>query len=358
MKLRIFPILLVSAVMLISAACSDDEAITYKVTDVSSRVSGFSNTETGPGAPLTINGSELGSVERIFVGNEVIRARNFVDHTDASITFNVPTAVSLGLNNVLVVFPGSERAYASIQVVALPAINSFTPVSASAGETVNIIGTNLDLVTGVRVGALTGTIVTKTSGALSFSVPAGFSTSKIQLVTPAATVTSSADLLACPGGSAADCGAALNLNWSFEEGTGDNFNNWGKFNGGTKILATTNVAGNEVYRGNRALRVLRDGTITPGTDQWRIQLASDFVPVENGAAYTVYAWVRASVAGASFRFSNQDAAQYGPDTTIPVTWTRISWGFTANAAQKRVVLDMNGTPQTTFFIDDVRLVKN
>jgi hypothetical protein len=357
MKLRIFNIMLVAVIALV-AACADDEGVTYSVSDVSSRISGFSNSQTGPGADLTINGSDLGAAERIFIGNEVIRKSGFLTHTDASISFKVPTAVPLGTNNVLVVFAGPERAYATIPVVALPAIITFVPGAASTGETVTIIGTNLDLVTEVKLGAATAAITSKTTTALSFTVPAGITTGKIQLVSAAATVQSAADLVSCTGNSSIDCNAGLNPNVSFEAGTGDNFDNWNKFNGATKMLATTSVATNEVYRGTRALRVIRDGTVVPGTDQWRIQLASDYTPTDNGASYTVYAWVRASVAGASFRFSNQDAAQYGPDTAIPVTWTRISWTFTSNATQKRIVLDLNGTPQTTFFIDDVKLIKN
>src|SRR5262245_28833439 len=139
MKLKIFFLIFVSS-MLMYSSCSEDEGVTYEVSDVSSRITGFSNVETGPGAQLTINGTELGTAERIFIGNEVIRSRNFVSISDASITFNVPTAVVLGLNDVLVVFGGPERAYATINVVALPAITTFVPTTATAAESVTIIG--------------------------------------------------------------------------------------------------------------------------------------------------------------------------------------------------------------------------
>ena len=144
------------------------------------------------------------------------------------------------------------------------------------------------------------------------------------------------------------------MNSGFEAGAGDNFDNWSKFNGGGFLLATTTAS--EVFRGSRALKVVRDGSLAP--DQWRIQFASDLVDTDIGASYTVYAWVKAASAGGRFRFSTQPSALYGGDTDIPTTWTRISWTFTANVDDTRVILDLNGAAVTTFYIDDVKLLKN
>jgi hypothetical protein len=343
--------------------CSDEEGVTYKVKDVSSRVTGYTTPKAGTGAPLTVTGSGLDRVTRIAVGNIIVPAKTFTTVSESSITFTVPAGAAIGENNMLFMFPGSEKAFSMIEVIRFQAVLDFSPKAAVEGETVKLVGNNLDVVNEVRLGDVPVTITSKTATAILFTVPAGATTGPITMVSEAGSSTTAAlaipALTICSGAAPGpDCIDALNSNSGFELGTGDNFNNWNKFNGGTKIVATTNVAGNEVFRGARAMRVIRDGTITPATDQWRIQLASDFVPVQNGASYTVYAWVRASTAGAAFRFSNQDAAQYGPDTQIPVTWTRISWTFTANAAQKRIVLDMNGGPQTTFFIDDVKILQN
>lgn len=356
---KIFALLLVPVMIMgLTTRCSDDEAITTGISDVSGRVTGFATPKAGTGAPLTVNGSQLDKIERIAVGTVVIPKKSFTAVSESSLTFIMPASAPVGSNELLFMYPGTERAFSSIDVIRFQAITDFTPKSASVDETVRIVGSNLDVVTSVTVGSTPVSITSQSGTLIQFTVPASASTGKITLNSEAGSSSTSSDLTICGGSSNVDCATALNLNDSFELGTGDNFNNWSKFNGGTKIVATTNLAGNEVFRGARAMRVIRDATITPGTDQWRIQLASDFVTVENGASYTVYAWVRASSAGAAFRFSNQDAAQYGPDTTIPVTWTRISWTFTANAATKRIVLDLNGTPQTNFFIDDVKLLKN
>lgn len=349
-----------AVVVLVTTRCSnEDDAVQYSLNDVSSRISGFSSSITGAGASLTVNGTQLDGVVRIAFGNLVVPAKSFTAVTESSITFPVPTAAGIGDTDVLFVWPGSERGLSSIKVVPLQVVSSYAPTSGSEGEVVTLLGSNFGIVETVKIGTAVATITEKTSNRIKFTVPAGVTTGPVTLVSPAGVINTSTQFTSCGSdANAVDCKPALNANFSFELGTDDNFNNWNKFNGGTKIVATTNVDGGEVFRGTRAMRVIRDGTLTPTTDQWRIQMASDFVPTDNGASYTVYAWVKASVAGATFRFSNQDAAQYGGDTQIPTTWTRISWSFTSNAAQKRIVLDMNGAAQTIFFIDDVKLVKN
>src|SRR5690606_13376319 len=112
-------ILLVSMVTLLTTRCNDDEGVTYSLKDVSSRISGFNNPKTGPGAELTLNGSKLLNVQRIFIGDNVVLARNFVSHTESAITFNVPTSVGVytdgTLTDVMVVFSGAERAFTKIE---------------------------------------------------------------------------------------------------------------------------------------------------------------------------------------------------------------------------------------------------
>src|SRR5690606_41048130 len=63
----------------------------------------------------------------------------------------------------------------------------------------------------------------------------------------------------CSSDLSVDCKVALNLNSGFEEGTGDNFDDWTKVNGGTLMFATTQPG--ETFGGSRALKVVRDGTL-------------------------------------------------------------------------------------------------
>lgn len=345
-------------VVLTMNCTNEDDAITESVKDVSSRVTGFGSSATGAGASLTVNGSNLDKVVRICVGDYCVPQRLFTSVSESSVVFTVPTAVPTGEDTpVLLVFPGSERAYALIDVVPLPAIIGFTPYGAATGETVTVFGTNFDIVSGVKLGDVSGTITSQTSTVLKFTVPAGITTGKISLISPAGSGNSTQDLIACTANPAvSDCVAGVNLNWGFELGSGDNFDNWNKFNGGTLMTATTNA--NEVYRGSRAMKVVRDGTLASG--QWRIQLASDLTAMDVGASYTVYVWAKATVAGGAMRVSTAPTALYTGDQSVPTTWTRLAFTFTANETPARIVLDMNGnnTAATTFYIDDVKLIKN
>lgn len=355
---KISVLLLSVTLMAIALGCSnEDDAITLSMSDVSSRITGFSSTVTGAGASLTLNGSQMDKVLRIFMNNAVVTPQGFTSVSESSITFNVPLAVELGENNVLVVFPGSERAFAKINVIPFQAVSSFLPLTVTEGEPVTIFGANLEIVNEVRLGSATATILSQSADMLRFTVPAGVTTGKITLVSAAGSSDSSADLIACSGSSTnPDCFTGLNLNTGFELGDGDNFTNWSKFNGGTLMTATT--AANEVYRGSRAMKVTRDGTLASG--EWRLQLASDLVATEVGASYTAYITARATVAGGSIRVSTNPNAVYTANQNVPTSWTRLGFTFTANEANTRVVLDMNGnnTVATTFFIDDVKLVKN
>jgi len=345
-------------VFVLATGClNDEDAIQFSLTDVSSRITGFSSEITGAGASLTISGSQMDQVQRVFMEDFVIPKKSFTSVTEAGITFNVPLSVPLGENEVLIVFPGSERAFSSIEVVPLQAISTFVPASAASGETVTLFGTNFEIVEGVKLGGIDATITSQSESMIKFTVPTGVATGKITLVSDAGTANSATDLIACSANpTTSDCPQGLNQNAGLELGSGDNFDNWSKWNGGGFLLATTNPS--EVYRGARALKVVRDGSL--GSGQWRIQFASDPVATEVGASYSVYIWARAAATGGSFRVSTNPNALYTGDQNVNITWTRHKFDFTANETSTRIVLDLNGnnTAVTTFFIDDVKLIKN
>jgi hypothetical protein len=363
--MKITWMLLLTSAVSILISCNNDDAITYSVRDVSSRITGFSNPKTGPGAELTLNGTQLGNVQRIFIGNVSILSREFISHTESAITFTVPTGTVVSTtgekSEVLVVFSGAERAFTEIEVIPLQAISSFLPYSAAVGETVTLFGVNFDLVTSVKLGDVTATITSQTPTLLKFTMPAAATTGKITLVSEAGSSSSATNLIACAGSpNSPDCAPALNLNSGLETGDGDDFTNWGKWNGGAFQVATT-VPG-EYYRGTRALKVIRDGSLASG--QWRIQFVSDPVETEIGASYTVYVWARAAVANAGFRVSlNPDTGFYPGDVAVTTQWQQFSFVVPGERIQNtatRFVLDLNGTNTavTTFYIDDVKVIKN
>src|SRR5690606_10531408 len=94
-------LMLLIALMLIK--CSDDEAITYSSSDASDRITALSSTSPGQGAALTITGSQLDKVTRIFVGNNVVPKGNFISQEATSLTFTVPPSSTLGKNALMVV---------------------------------------------------------------------------------------------------------------------------------------------------------------------------------------------------------------------------------------------------------------
>lgn len=354
-------------VTLLTTRCNDDEGVTYSLKDVSSRISGFNNPKTGPGAELTLNGSKLLNVQRIFIGDNVVLARNFVSHTESAITFNVPTSVGVytdgTLTDVMVVFSGAERAFTKIEVIPFQATSSFTPYAAAAGETVTLRGVNLDMVSGVKLGNVNATIVSKTATVLKFTMPVGAPTGKIVLVSEAGESKSASDLTACTGSTSADCTPGLNLNTGFEDGSDNDFTDWTKNNGSQFMSATTTPG--EYYRGSRALKVVRDGSLNSG--QWRIQVSTNQVTTEVGASYTVYVWAKASGNGAGFRVSlSPDTGFYPGDVAVTTEWQQFSFVVPGDRIQNtatRFVIDMNGTntccsPAINFFIDDIKVIKN
>jgi hypothetical protein len=343
--------------MALTMNCSEEDGVITSLEDVSSRITGFTSEITGAGASLTANGTELDKVVRICMGGYCVPQRLFTAATATALTFNVPTGVQLGETEVLFIWPGSERGTTSIAVVALPAITSFTPAAAAAGETVTVLGTNFDIVNGANIGGVAATITSQSATVLKLTVPTGIANNKITLVSSAGNVSSAANLIACTANpTSSDCASGLNLNTGFELGAGNDFDSWEKWNGGTLMTATSEVG--EVYRGARAVKITRDGTL--GSGQWRIQLAAAAAATDIGASYTVFIWARASVAGGAMRVSTNPNALYTGDQNVPTTWTRLAFTFTANEASTRAVLDMNGnnTVATTFFIDDVKLIKN
>ncbi|WP_100615554.1 endo-1,4-beta-xylanase [Confluentibacter citreus] len=137
-------------------------------------------------------------------------------------------------------------------------------------------------------------------------------------------------------------------NPSFELGSDDTFTNWSKFNGATALVQTTEPS--EVHDGNRALKA-----ISTGGNAWSVQIASDLIPTTIGESYTFKIYVKGAVAGTSIRFSTSPSALYSGDYTVSNTWTLLSWTFTANATETRIVLDL-GADANTYFLDSMEML--
>ncbi|WP_299435507.1 carbohydrate binding domain-containing protein [uncultured Aquimarina sp.] len=140
------------------------------------------------------------------------------------------------------------------------------------------------------------------------------------------------------------------LNGGLEEGSGDDFTNWGKFNGAERLLEETV----EVRAGSRGLKVVNPADGNP----WETQFVCDAFDTVNGDSYTVSLWIKGDPA--VVRFSTNPGGpgdQYAGDYTATDDWTKYSWTFTANSDTTLIALDM-GTTGGTFYVDSIKVVKD
>lgn len=148
-------------------------------------------------------------------------------------------------------------------------------------------------------------------------------------------------------------GVNLVPNPGFETGDGNNFVNFTVLNSGNPAGTATITAGSgatEVRTGSRSMKVVNPTAYT--TEQWRVQVATDPIPLTVGKQYQVSYWVKAAAANGSIRLSTQPTPLYQGDQTIGTAWQQVTWLITANEAQTRLVFDM-GRNSNTYFIDDV-----
>ncbi|ARK09840.1 endo-1,4-beta-xylanase [Fibrella sp. ES10-3-2-2] len=126
------------------------------------------------------------------------------------------------------------------------------------------------------------------------------------------------------------------------------------------VLNTGNPAGTASVTVGAGTTEVRSGTssmkvVNPtayATEQWRVQVATDPIPLTVGKQYQVSYWVKAAEANGSIRLSTQPTPLYQADQTIGTAWQRVTWLITANEAQTRIVFDM-GRNSNTYYIDDV-----
>ncbi len=141
-----------------------------EIIDVSSRITGVP-AFSGAGAEIEIEGTGLTEVERIIFDVYVVRKIE-IDTTDTGISFIVPAQVGEGENEVAFVFPNNEIAFATIMILPLQVLTGFEPTNGNLGDTVEIYGNNLHIVTEVAVGGIVVTdIVEQDTTMIRFTVP-------------------------------------------------------------------------------------------------------------------------------------------------------------------------------------------
>ncbi len=147
----------------------------------------------------------------------------------------------------------------------------------------------------------------------------------------------------------------LLLNPGFEQGSGDDFNNWNKFNGAESLLSTTEAS--DVYEGNRAVKV----EVEEDGQTFEVQLVSDAFPTTPGATYRFKAFAKSlSAENTTVQLSakddengNSDIA-YSPYFFTDTEYGLIEWSFVATSTSSRVVFNM-GLLANTYFLDEVNV---
>lgn len=189
------------------------------ILDVSSRITGFSTPQTGAGATLTVLGNNLQDVERVIFDGKVVNQN--ITATETSVSFRVPTTVSLGIKQFSLLFRGNLIANAEIEVIPLPALSYADPVAGNAGTLVTLHGVNMNTITAVRVGDISATLSgTPTPTTVTFTVPTGATTSRITVESTGGPVQSTFDFIVCTSSPThVQCLPVLNGNLGFENGT-------------------------------------------------------------------------------------------------------------------------------------------
>ncbi len=153
--------------------------------------------------------------------------------------------------------------------------------------------------------------------------------------------------------SATPSGINLVQNPGFEIKNAASFANFTVLNSGNPAgtaSVTVGAGATEVRSGTSSMKVVNPTAYT--TEQWRVQVATDPIPLTVGKQYQVSYWVRAAAANGSIRLSTQPSPLYQGDQPIGTAWQQVTWLITANEAQTRIVFDM-GRNSNTYFIDDV-----
>ncbi len=237
LKNIIFSLLAITIVFSISS-CEEDEGTVGNV-----EIMNMNTNSAFPLEDVTIEGAGFNTVQFVFVGT---RQATFQLEGN-TLTFQVPQSASPGMNTVTLAMANNYRVTTEIEVLVrpIPVINTISPSAANTGEQVTIKGISLGNVETVTVGGVEAEIVSAEVEELVFTIPAGLPANLPAVIN-----------LVSSGGEASSesifyVGENLIANSTLEQGDGDNFINWGKFNGADLLTATT--AEGEAYAG-RTLR--------------------------------------------------------------------------------------------------------
>ena len=159
---------------------------------VAATITSFSPTSGAPGTHVTITGSAFtGATAAKFNGV----AAAFTVNSSTQITATVPATANTG--PISVTTPGGTATSAATFTVA-PRITGFTPASGKVGASVVVNGANFTGATAVTFNGTSAAFTVNSAIKITATVPAGATSGKIGVTTPAGSATSAANFSVAP----------------------------------------------------------------------------------------------------------------------------------------------------------------
>ncbi|HEX8551181.1 MAG TPA: S8 family serine peptidase [Abditibacteriaceae bacterium] len=147
-------------------------------------VSSFTPTSGAPSAKVTITGTGFSGVSKVSFGG--VEA----DYLVNSPTQIVATVPATALTGRIAITTAGGLGQSTVDFVVTPRITSFTPASGAVGSRVTISGANFLGATAVKFNGVAAASPTVAATSISVLVPAGATSGRITVTTPAGTATS------------------------------------------------------------------------------------------------------------------------------------------------------------------------
>ena len=292
-----------------------------------------------PEETITIQGNDFDIVQFVFLGEQQVEFQL----NENIISFVIPKNTPPGMTPVTLAMAQNYRVASEMEILQRPnpVISTISPTAAEPGENVTITGINLNNIETVKVSGFDANVVSSSATELILTVPSGPQNNTLSTIE----VTTSGGIVESE--SIFYVGENLVANGTLELGSGDDFTNWGKFNGGDGLIAS-----DDPYAG-RSLKA-----IAAGGDAWRTQFVSDPTETSIGVDYIVNIWIKAESEGGNIRFSTNSTAGalYSGNYDISTEWQQIEWTFTNNDPATRLVLDMGVSTGAIYHVDNITLV--
>jgi len=338
---KLFYLVTVLTLFISTVSCNDDESFIEVVVGGSDTMAAY------PLDQVMLQGTNFDQVQFVFVAD---KQADF-QLGEGTMTLTVPENAPIGQTNITLAMIDDYRVMYPFEVLLRPIpqferFDAWVPVGGDL--TITGLSFNSEYNPVVTIDGVEATITSNTNTELVVTVPGVPDDEFLDI-----TITS------IHGSTTADTPfvARENVlaNGDLYDGSGDDFSNWEKLNGGDRMTAVT---GSDAFAGGRSMRV------DPASgNPWDNQFASDGVQLDFGEEYTLILWAKAIDTDPFMRFSisqfdgNGADYFYGADQVFTNAWAPYTWTFTVtnDLPSHRAVLDMGATTGA-FMIDHIAIV--